>query len=478
MNTPESNLWSELARQKANCSSAPAANLYLPLQERSSLAKKRPKRLDYVILEQRAKDAAGSSSPASDLWYVLKNPDRDTYCRLESSEYFLWEHMDGSHTIHDLVIAYYARYQLFAFDKVVNLVSSLSRHHMLAKPHQSIFEQLDAAGAQKSPLYRLYHFFHNIYFRSRELAGLDAFFTKLYRILGKWLYSSGMQAVCLATVVTGTLLYAWNFFIDHSYTADPGTSAFRLLNPLTFLLVNIISLLLHELGHGLTVKHFNRTIERGGFFLHYGIPTLYVDTSDMWLSPKKQRLAVTWAGLYVNLIIASLATLWMFILPSATELAHMLYQIAFINYLIVFFNLTPFGEFDGYFLLIDVLEIPLLRKKSWHFWSQGLRNVLHHTSVLLPHRIVRRVLKLPLEKKIYLGYGLFSCTWTIFAIVSGLLIWERYVITAVSYLFTSSNLVTQIAIGCLLTFLLIPVLVGMILSIGESVRRWYRKRLS
>src|SRR5205085_2746546 len=51
---------------------------------------------------------------------------------------------------------------------------------------------------------------------------------------------------------------------------------------------------LHELAHAVALKAGGGEVGQGGFLLHHGLPSFYVDTSDAWLGGRGLRLRVSW----------------------------------------------------------------------------------------------------------------------------------------------------------------------------------------
>ena len=74
-------------------------------------------------------------------YYVLKNPPLGTYLRLSDVDYALWELMDGSRTVKDLVIAYFQRYKSFAFGRVMALVDELHAGGFLTDKPVGVYQQ-------------------------------------------------------------------------------------------------------------------------------------------------------------------------------------------------------------------------------------------------------------------------------------------------------------------------------------------------
>jgi len=90
------------------------------------------------------------------------------------------------------------------------------------------------------------------------------------------------------------------------------------------------------------------------------------------LPNKWQRAAIGAAGMYVELILASLATfVWWFSQPGlANNLALNVMFVCSVSTLV--FNANPLLRYDGYYILADVTEIPNLRQKATTILSRKL----------------------------------------------------------------------------------------------------------
>jgi len=101
-------------------------------------------------------------------------------------------------------------------------------------------------------------------------------------------------------------------------------------------------------------------------------PCLYCNVSDSWtLANKWHRAAIGAAGIYVELILATLATVvWWHTTPGIlNQLALQMMTVCSIS--TVLFNGNPLLRFDGYYILADVMEVPNLQQKS----TQALTNL-------------------------------------------------------------------------------------------------------
>jgi putative peptide zinc metalloprotease protein len=127
----------------------------------------------------------------------------------------------------------------------------------------------------------------------------------------------------------------------------------------------------HEFGHGFACKRFGRRDGSGGNVNTMGImllvfmPVPYVDASSSWAFRSKwQRAFVGAAGMYVEIAVAAVAAIvWANTGPGPVNaIAYNVILIASITTLL--FNGNPLLRFDGYYILVDLLEAPNLYQRS------------------------------------------------------------------------------------------------------------------
>ena len=102
-----------------------------------------------------------------------------------------------------------------------------------------------------------------------------------------------------------------------------------------------------------------------GMMLLVFTPCLYCDVTDSWMLPSKwKRAAIGAAGMYVEVIIASIATyLWWN--SHAGIFNQLCLDVMFVSSVsTILFNANPLMRYDGYYILSDILEIPNLRQKA------------------------------------------------------------------------------------------------------------------
>ena len=135
-----------------------------------------------------------------------------------------------------------------------------------------------------------------------------------------------------------------------------------------------VTKVIHEFGHGLSCKHFGGECHEMGVMFLVLTPCLYCNVSDSWMLPSRwHRAAIGAAGMYVEVVIASIATfLWWFSEPGL--LNYICLNIMFVSSVsTILFNANPLLRYDGYYILSDIMEVPNLRQKSTAILTRNLR---------------------------------------------------------------------------------------------------------
>ncbi|MEZ4769737.1 MAG: M50 family metallopeptidase [Caldilineales bacterium] len=361
-----------------------------------SLAAHRPRAASGVVCSH----LVGRDGP----YYIIRTADARSYHRLDARDFFLWQRMDGEHTVVDLVVAYFAAYGSFALERVTGLTSALQTAGFLVNEQQPGGGQTPV----RDPRERAATGWQSFLMKQFAVGGIDRLVAVLYARGGRLLFTRPAQVLFAAVSLIGVALYVRLWTSAWRPAGGSGGAAGALL---WLVLLNLVSILLHELSHGLTVKHYGREVRRAGFMIYFGLPVFFVDTTDIWLEGKRARLAVSWAGPYSGLILAGICGIVLTIWPEL-PIGWLLFQFAFLALLTVFINLNPLLELDGYYLLMDWLEIPMLRRRSLAFLGSGLWQRL------------RAGQRWSREDRIFAMFGLLSALWTVYAVAVGIRFWQ------------------------------------------------------
>lgn len=376
----------------------PSRRAYLA---RLALQRQRPRRHDHWRLEPRAEGGG----------YVLQDTRAHRYLQLSPEGAFLWELMDGEHSVRDLTLAYLGRYRALALDAVLDLILQLQAAGFVRIQRLDAVAAPARAVAVRARLARLAGRWAVHYV---SLPDVDPAVGRIERALRPLYGRAGLAALLLlgaagAAVFLGDLARG-------GLQGPADLSGWAVAA--TTLLVSAMHLVLHELGHAVTCKHFGRAVHRAGVGWYLFLPVGYADTSDIWPAGRWARAAVAAAGPAVTFLLAGLAALAL-PLAGAPWARLALVQAAAVGYTVGVANLNPLFESDGYYVLMDLLDIPNLRRTALGYVGATLRRSPR------PAVSSRRA-------RLYLGFGAAVLAYT------GLLAWAvltgyaRYVRSAVA----------------------------------------------
>lgn len=143
--------------------------------------------------------------------------------------------------------------------------------------------------------------------------------------------------------------------------------------------------LIHESAHGAVCRYFGGHVPEGGLFMILGMPIPYVDVTSSWrFGAKYQRIAVAAAGIYAEIFVAAIAALIWSSSEAATTRSLAQYVIISAGFTTIVFNLNVLMRFDGYYMLVDWLELPNLYSRGTHYLGYLYRRYYLGLSVKSP----------------------------------------------------------------------------------------------
>ena len=181
-----------------------------------------------------------------------------------------------------------------------------------------------------------------------------------------WLFQPAMMIASLLTLFCVAMIV---IFAGVQQTPDLPSIQW-LLSPtgivgmlLVFLGVKIV----HELGHAIAAMTFGANCKQIGVMLLFFMPTLYCDVSAAWrLESRAQRIAISAAGVYVELMICLFASIsWALSGPGIVNtVSFQLMALCGISTVLI--NGNPLMRYDGYYILSDLLDRPNLSLSARH----------------------------------------------------------------------------------------------------------------
>jgi putative peptide zinc metalloprotease protein len=297
-------------------------------------------------------------------YWVVKDPIGLNYFRFHEEEYSILNWLDGLRSLQSIRDQFQSNFapQRISLQELQQFVGMLHRSGLLISNNTGQGRQLRRRGDKKKRK-ELLGKLSNVF--ALRFRGIDP-----ERILNAllpwfgWLFTPAALLVAMMFGLSALLLVfvQWQTFMAKLPSFEQFFAAENWLwMGITMACVKV----LHEFGHGLSCKKFGGECHEMGVMLLVFTPCLYCNVSDSWMLPNKwQRVFIGAAGMYVELILASIATfLWWYSEPGMLNFICL--SVMFIcSVSTVVFNSNPLLRFDGYYILMDIMEIPNLRQKS------------------------------------------------------------------------------------------------------------------
>lgn len=283
--------------------------------------------------------------------WVLKDTRNGTFLRLSDNDAWVFELLDGSRSLVELVAVCEQRFGATGSPRLVRLLTDLGERGFLA----GVAGGAPVAEAPTSWWRKL------VKPREKVFTGLGPKVEAIYRAGGWVLFTQAALIVIAVLIVLG--LGAFIYLIAGRYGTPFVVASKFGLGGLVFLGGRFAVVAVHELAHGLTMASFGRRVDRAGLKAIAIFPYAFVDTSEAWFEPRRRRIAVSAAGPVSDFSLGAVFALCALLLPEGT-VRDIFFNLAFAAYVGGFFNLNPFIERDGYHMLVDGLNEPGLRRRA------------------------------------------------------------------------------------------------------------------
>lgn len=333
---------------------------FIPTAERRKQVKLRI-RSDLVITEQRYEGR---------LCHVVKDPVSLKYYRFNAQEYYVFEKLSGKLTLEEIRKDFEKH---FAPDRLTledlegfarQLVTAGLVQHESPNAGKQLFEK-----RKKQRRTKRIATFTNILYIKLPVFDPDKLLNKMIPYLN-WVFTKTFLWFSVALMV-----YAGLFVLFHYktfYDKMPAYQEFFAFRTMMYMWLSLgIVKVIHEFGHGLSCKAFGGESHEMGFLFMCFSPALYCNVTDSWtVADKWKRITISFAGIWVELLIASISTfVWWYTphWPFVNNVAMCLMVLCSVSTFV--FNANPLMRFDGYYILADWLEVPNLREKANRFLS-------------------------------------------------------------------------------------------------------------
>ncbi|MCS6852260.1 MAG: biotin/lipoyl-binding protein [Gemmataceae bacterium] len=301
-------------------------------------------------------------------YHIVKDPVSLRYYRFKEQEYFLLRMMDGKHTLDETQKEFEKRFrpERLSLEDLEAFAQQLLKvglaHNESPQAGQQLYEN-----KRKRRRREILAALTNILYIKVPAYDPDKLLTRMLPWF-RWMFTPWFFAFSVLFMLSAILLVATHFdtFLDKL----PAYHEFFNFQSLAYMWFALGSVkIIHEFGHGLSCKAFGGEVHEMGLLALCLSPAMYCNVSDAWTLPNKwHRMIISFAGIYVELMIAALATFIWWNTPSQPFINNLCLSLMIVcSVSTVIFNGNPLMRFDGYYVLADWLEIPNLREKSGRF---------------------------------------------------------------------------------------------------------------
>jgi len=228
----------------------------------------------------------------------------------------------------------------------------------------------------------------------------DPFLTKLYSYT-KFVYSGWFTTLTLTlfAVAAGITITHWSD-VGRDTVAFYNFSNRTLGDILVFYVLVLGVVVVHEFAHAYASKHFGGRVTAMGFALIYLTPAFYTDTTEAEVTATRdQRLIVTIAGVWSELVICSMATIiWWGTAPDTAFHNSAYFLMMLTGIMSVLLNWNPLMKLDGYYILCDLVRIPDLKEASTAYVCAWVKRYIWRLPVEVPY----------VPKSRRLGYAVYA----------------------------------------------------------------------
>jgi CRP-like cAMP-binding protein/Zn-dependent protease len=373
---------------------------------------------------------------------IVARPDHALHFELQPWEAELMRQMDGTRTSQELIVDHLQAAGDLDPGAVLGLIDQLRESGFLApaRPHvrSLLVDHLDRASRGRRKLREF----------AKELKigwdGAERFVVACYRGGLKLFFRPWMVVLAGTFAVIGFAAFVETQRSGRYVLSETHAP----LETIVFLLLGLFLTFAHELGHAMALIHYDRRVLSAGFFIFFGSPAFFVDASDGLMLKPRERIVQSFAGPFAELILAGIASIVVVLTPGTT-LAAFLYRFALINYFIIFMNLIPLLELDGYWIFSDLIQMPDLRRRSLNF----VRHDLWHK--------LRTRQRFSLQEAGLGFYGTVGVAFTILSFYTAYFFWQQIFGGLVSSLW-NGGFVSQILLVLLALAFIGPLIRGLI----------------
>lgn len=322
------------------------------------------------LLRADVKIFKGPDEPDGSPTYNCFDPVKAQYYKISWLEFTILQHLKSGMTLRQLTDEINNRTTLkITPEELQEFFEEAARTGLLALPRASDSLRDELKKRTMHPI--IWVLFHYLYVRV-PLLNPDGFLTRTLQYV-RPLVST--PAITLYTILTFVGLFHLIDRFNEFLTTFP--YFFNLQGIVIYAVAISCVKVVHEFSHAYVAKFYGLHVPTMGVAFIVLWPVLYTDVTDGWkLNKRSQRLAISFAGVASEVILAGISTLgWTLTQPGLLHSVFFIIASAtWISTLVV--NLNPAMRFDGYYLMCDISGIDNLQPRSFAYTRWQLRRWL------------------------------------------------------------------------------------------------------
>lgn len=302
------------------------------------------------------------------VFHVVKDPVCLRYYRFNKQEYYVFSLFDGGHTMEDARKQFENEFKphRLEFHDLEAFARQLVTAGLVQHETGGAGKHLFTRRAKQRRLKRVAAITNILYWKI-PVFDPDRILTWMYGYLW-WIFTWPFFFASVGLMLAAVLQVTVHF--QAFYDKMPRYQEFFAVNTVLYMWLSLgVVKVIHEFGHGLSCKAYKGECHEMGVLLMCLSPALYANVTDAWtVADKWKRIVISFAGIYVELVIAAIATfVWWYTphMPTINNIAMAVMVLCSVS--TVVFNANPLMRFDGYYMMADWLEIPNLRDRSNRF---------------------------------------------------------------------------------------------------------------
>ncbi len=310
-----------------------------------------------------------------EVWYVLQDHASGRFNQFTPAAYLMIGLMDGKNTVQEIweMAAERLGDDLPSQDEVIQLLAQMHSADVLHSDTQSDVDELSERSitARRKAFWQR---FKNPLAIRVPLIDPNSFLDATLPFV-RPLFSRPGVALWISVVLLAVFLAGEHWDALSENVVDQVLSSDNIL-----MMIVVYPLIkgLHELGHGYAVKVWGGEVHEMGVLFLLFMPVPYVDASASAAFREKQRRAIVGAaGIVVEVFVASLA-LFVWIAAEPGIVRAMAFNAMFTaGVSTLLFNGNPLLRFDGYYVFVDLIEIPNLGSRANKYFFYLLQRYVY-----------------------------------------------------------------------------------------------------